>query len=160
MKMKHVKELHEDVREWGPKVSYYEYYGSVYISNIYYYIIYIYIYSVMSVYVIYESRLSALNKLRGFSPLANYTDRATAACRRSSCQSCGSWVSHGQHKGSRRPYSRFSRSSPLLFLANSSSNCTHEAEWTPFQTPLLLRKSGSAGNLSRTSGSAARNSDH
>jgi hypothetical protein len=26
------------------------------------------------------------NKLRGLSPLANYTNRATAACRRSSCQ--------------------------------------------------------------------------
>jgi hypothetical protein len=31
--------------------------------------------------------------------------------------------------------------------------------WTPFQT-LLLRKSGSAGNRIRTSGSVARNSDH
>jgi hypothetical protein len=26
------------------------------------------------------------NKLRGLSPRANYTDRATAACRRSDCQ--------------------------------------------------------------------------
>jgi hypothetical protein len=26
------------------------------------------------------------NKLRGFSPRSNYTDRVTAACRRSSCQ--------------------------------------------------------------------------
>jgi hypothetical protein len=26
------------------------------------------------------------NKLRGFNPPANYTDRATAACRRSYCQ--------------------------------------------------------------------------
>jgi hypothetical protein len=31
---------------------------------------------------------------------------------------------------------------------------------TPFQTPLLLRKSGSAGNWTRTSGFVARNSDH
>jgi hypothetical protein len=30
--------------------------------------------------------LFAQNKLRGLSPQANYTDRATAACRRSSCQ--------------------------------------------------------------------------
>jgi hypothetical protein len=29
-----------------------------------------------------------------------------------------------------------------------------------FQDPLLLRKSGSAGNRTRTSGSVARNSDH
>jgi hypothetical protein len=26
------------------------------------------------------------NKLRGLSPQANYTDRATATCRRSKCQ--------------------------------------------------------------------------
>jgi hypothetical protein len=26
------------------------------------------------------------NKLHGLSPLSNYTDRATAACRRSDCQ--------------------------------------------------------------------------
>jgi hypothetical protein len=30
----------------------------------------------------------------------------------------------------------------------------------PVPDPLLLRKSGSAGNLTRTSGSVARNSDH
>jgi hypothetical protein len=29
------------------------------------------------------------NKLRGLSPWANYTDRATAACRRSSANFCG-----------------------------------------------------------------------
>jgi hypothetical protein len=54
-----------------------------------------------------------------------------------------------------RPYSRFSRSEPLLFLPSSSSivfNCTPDQ--------LLLRKSGSAGNRTRASGSAARNSDH
>jgi hypothetical protein len=31
-------------------------------------------------------QIKANNKLRGLSPLANYTDRATAACRRSHCQ--------------------------------------------------------------------------
>jgi hypothetical protein len=30
----------------------------------------------------------------------------------------------------------------------------------PFPGPLLLRKCGSAGNLTQTSGSVARNSDH
>jgi hypothetical protein len=39
-------------------------------------------------------------------------------------------------------------------------NCTHKAEWTPIPDPLLLRKSGSAGNETRTSGSVAKNSDH
>jgi hypothetical protein len=28
-------------------------------------------------------------KLHGLSPRANYTDRATAACRRSDCEICG-----------------------------------------------------------------------
>jgi hypothetical protein len=34
------------------------------------------------------------SKLRGFSPLANHTDRVTAACRRSLCQllqTCVAW---------------------------------------------------------------------
>jgi hypothetical protein len=46
-------------------------------------------------------------------------------------------------------------------------SCTHEAEWTPFQTHycfpfffLSLRKSGGAGNRTRASGSVAKNSDH
>jgi hypothetical protein len=42
------------------------------------------LYQVGTVYLIlYETKT---NKLRGFSPQANYTDRETAACRRSSCQ--------------------------------------------------------------------------
>jgi hypothetical protein len=38
-------------------------------------------------------------------------------------------------------------------------SCAHEAEWTPFQTPLLFF-SDSAGNRTRASESAAKNSDH
>jgi hypothetical protein len=34
---------------------------------------------------------------------------------------CGKRVSHGQHNGSSRPYSRLSRAEPLLFLPSSSS---------------------------------------
>jgi hypothetical protein len=37
-------------------------------------------------------------------------------------------------------------------------NCTHEAEWAPFQTHYLFF--GSAGNRTQASGSAAKNSDH
>jgi hypothetical protein len=37
-------------------------------------------------------------------------------------------------------------------------SCTHEAEWTPFQTHYFF--SGSAGNRTRASGSVAKNSDH
>jgi hypothetical protein len=62
------------------------------------------------------------------SPRANYTDRATVACRRSKCQLLriegATWFAV-------LPYSRLSRPEPLLFL--SSLNSTHEAEWTPFQ---------------------------
>jgi hypothetical protein len=45
-------------------------------------------------------------------------------------------------------------------------SCTHEAEWTPFQTHYLFsffffsRKSGSVGNGTRASESVAKNSDH
>jgi hypothetical protein len=39
-------------------------------------------------------------------------------------------------------------------------SCTHEAEWTPVPDQLLLRKAGSTGNGTRTSGPVARNSDH
>jgi hypothetical protein len=35
------------------------------------------------VYKSIKQTLQQQNKLRGFSPPANYTDRATAACRRS-----------------------------------------------------------------------------
>jgi hypothetical protein len=38
-------------------------------------------------------------------------------------------------------------------------SCTHEAEWTPFQTHDIFF-SGSAGNRTRASGSVAKNSDH
>jgi hypothetical protein len=40
-------------------------------------------------------------KLRGFVPLANYADRETAACWRSSANFCGYRVLRGQRNGSR-----------------------------------------------------------
>jgi hypothetical protein len=99
------------------------------------------------------------SKLRGLSPRANYTDRATAACRRSQCQLF-------RIEGATWPAWRIPTAVSSDFYtgaATSSSkqllNCTHEAEWTPFQTQ-LLRKSGSAGNRTRISGSVARNSGH
>jgi hypothetical protein len=54
-------------------------------------------------------------KLLGLSPRANYTDRATAACRRSDCQLLRIRVPRGQRDGSLHQYSRFSRQEPLLF---------------------------------------------
>jgi hypothetical protein len=44
------------------------------------------------------------------------------------------------------------------FSINQLISCTHEAEWTPFQTHYLF--SGSARNRTRASGSVAKNSDH
>jgi hypothetical protein len=53
---------------------------------------------------------------------ANYTDRATAACRRSdSLLFADRGWPRGQRDGFLRPYSRFSRQEPLLFLSSSSS---------------------------------------
>jgi hypothetical protein len=56
-----------------------------------------------------------VKKIQGLSPQANYTDRATAACRRSSCQLLRMKVPRGKRDGSRRPYSRISNQEPLLF---------------------------------------------
>jgi hypothetical protein len=58
-----------------------------------------------------------------------------------------------------RPYSRFSRPDPLLFLPNISSVVLTRL-MDPVPDPVLLIKYGSAGNRTRASGSVARNSDH
>jgi hypothetical protein len=87
-------------------------------------------------------RLSAikaelLNKLRGLSPRANYTDEQPPLVGELCVNVYGERVPLGQRDGSLRPYSRPSRPDPLL-----------------------LRKSGSAGNRTRTSGSVVRNCEH
>jgi hypothetical protein len=38
------------------------------------------------------------------------------------------------HNGSLWPDSRISRPKPLHFFSKQLHSCTHEAEWTPFQT--------------------------
>jgi hypothetical protein len=95
-------------------------------------------------------------KLYGLSPLANYTDRPTAAdSRRSDCQLCGYRVPRGQREGSLWPYYRFSRQEPLLFYQVAPQ--LYLRVWVdPVPDTLLLRKSGSAGNRTRASGSVAR----
>jgi hypothetical protein len=71
----------------------------------------------------------------------------------------GLWVSRGQRDGSLRPYSRISRPGPLLFFRVAPQ--FYLQGWVdPLSDPLLLRKSGSAGNRTRPSGSVAKNSDH
>jgi hypothetical protein len=46
------------------------------------------------------------------------------------------------------------------FFFEVAPQLPHKAEWTPVPVPLLLRKSGSAGNRTQTSGSVGRNCDH
>jgi hypothetical protein len=100
---------------------------------------------------LYHSRKAKLHH-------SHYTDRETAACRRSDCQICGYRVPSGQRDGSLRPYSRFSRQEPLLFYQVApqlySRGCVD-----PFQTHYFFL-SGSGGNRTRASGSVAKNSDH
>jgi hypothetical protein len=74
------------------------------------------------------------NKPHGLSPRANYTDRATAASRRSGCQLL-------RIKGATWSAWRFLYGRILDFLDRSRYfsikyllSCTHESEWTPFQT--------------------------
>jgi hypothetical protein len=69
----------------------------------------------------YRPILSLKLKLRGLSPRANYTDRATAAVGDVSAKFCGYRVPRSQRDGSLRPYSRLSRPQLLLFLSSSSS---------------------------------------
>jgi hypothetical protein len=77
--------------------------------------------------------LKQQNKLRGLSPLANYTDRAIAEAN---AKFCGWTVLRCQHDGSQWAYSRFSRPAVmplyLFFLSflfvkglvkESGSNC-------------------------------------
>jgi hypothetical protein len=69
---------------------------------------------------------------------------------------CGERVPCGQRDGSLRPYSRISRPEPLLFLPSCSSR-----GWVDHVPDALIpRKSGSAGNRTRTSEPVARNSHH
>jgi hypothetical protein len=62
-------------------------------------------------------------------------------------------------KKSLRLYSQISTSEPLLFLSSSFSALLARLSG-PVPHPLLLRKSGSVENGTRTSGSVARSSDH
>jgi hypothetical protein len=94
-------------------------------------------------------------KLHGLSPRANYTDRATTACRRSDCQL---GVPRGQRDGSLRQYSRFSRQEPLLFYQVAPQ--FYSRGWVDPVPDPLLSFSGSAGNRTRASGSVAKTSDH
>jgi hypothetical protein len=76
-------------------------------------------------------------KLNGLSPRTNYTDRATAACRRSDCQLLRIEVPRGRRDASLRPYSRFSRQEPLLFYQVAPQ--LYSRGWVdPVPDPLLF----------------------
>jgi hypothetical protein len=98
-------------------------------------------------------------KLHGLSPRANYTDRATAACRRSDCQLMR--IEGATWSAWRIPsavFSRFSGQEPLLFYQVAPQ--LYSRGWVdPVPDPLLFF-SGTAGNRIRASGSVAKNSDH
>jgi hypothetical protein len=72
---------------------------------------------------------------------------------------CGQRVPHGQRDESLRPYSRLSRPEPLLFF-QLAPQLYSRGLLDLLPDSLLLRKSGSPGNGTRTSGSVARNSDN
>jgi hypothetical protein len=84
-------------------------------------------------------------KLHGLSPRANYTDRATAACRRT----CAKFAERGCHVVSvTYPYGRIlgflDRSRYFFFQA--APKLYSRGRVDPVPDPLLLRKSATAGN--------------
>jgi hypothetical protein len=97
-------------------------------------------------------------KLHDLSPRANYTDRATAACRRSDCQLLR--IESATWSAWRIPMGVFSvsRQEPLLFYQVAPE--LYSWGWVdPVPDPLPFFCS-SAGNRTRASGSVAKNSDH
>jgi hypothetical protein len=114
----------------------------------------------MPLYMFIHNLLNVLvqkTKLRDLSSRANYTDRATVSCRQVSAKFCGLRVLRGEHDGSLRPYSRFSSS---YFFFQVSPQLFSRGWVDPVPDPLLLRKSGGAGNGTRTSGSVTWSSIH
>jgi hypothetical protein len=91
-----------------------------------------------------------------FSPRAIYTDRATTACRRSQCQV---WRIEGGG-GCCMVSAAYSYGRNLGFLDRSRSSVVLTKLSGSHSRPTLLRKSGSDGNQTQTSGSVARNPDH
>jgi hypothetical protein len=111
---------------------------------------------------------SKKKKLHGLSPRANYTDRATAACRGSICQLVR--IESATWSVWRTPPAVFSvfYTGAATFLSSSSSVVLTRLSG-PRSRPItcflffcffFFRKSCSAGNRTRASVSVAKNSDH
>jgi hypothetical protein len=100
------------------------------------------------------------NKLRSLSLRANYTDKVTAACRWSYCHLLQ--IEDVAWSAWRIPYSLI-----IAFLDQSRyfsfqvASQLYSRGWVdPVPDLVLLKKSGSSGNRTWTSGSVARNSYH
>jgi hypothetical protein len=73
-------------------------------------------------------------KLHGLSPRANYTDRATAACRRSDCQFFADRGCHVVSVTDLYGHILSFLDKSRYFSIKKLLSCIHEAKWTPFQT--------------------------
>jgi hypothetical protein len=92
------------------------------------------------------------------SPRANYTDRSTAACRRSNCQLLR--IDGATWSAWRIPTAVFSVSRLELLLFYQVAPQLYSRGWVdPVPDPLLVFF-GSAENRTRASGSVAKNSDY
>jgi hypothetical protein len=95
------------------------------------------------------------------SPRANYTDWATATCRQNLVSTfVDREVSCGQRGESPTVVNLSFLDRSRYFSFKQLLIYSHKSWVDPVPDTLLLRKSGSAGNRTRTSGLAARNSDH
>jgi hypothetical protein len=89
-------------------------------------------------------------KLRGLIPQAKYTDRATAACRRSQCQTfagreCIAWSAQQIPTAVNFGYLDRSR----YFFIQVAPQLSSRGWVGPVSDPILLRKCGRAGNRIR-----------
>jgi hypothetical protein len=87
--------------------------------------------------------------LRGLSPRANYSNRATAACRRSQCQLL--WIENAAWSARLIPYGRIlGFLTQIRYVFFQVAPQFYSQGWVdPVPDPLILRKSGSAGNWTR-----------
>jgi hypothetical protein len=92
------------------------------------------------------------------SQLYRLRDRRLSAISVSTFSDRG--VSCSPHSKSLHPYSQISRLQLLIFLPSSFPIALTRLSGPLSRPPVLLRKSGSAWNRTRTSGSVARNSEH
>jgi hypothetical protein len=112
---------------------------------------------VVNIYIYCRQYRLNWTELHGPSPRANYTDRATAACRRSDCQRLR--INGATWSAWRIPTALFSvsRQEPLLFYQVAPQ--LYSRGWVdPVPDPTTVFFSGSAGNRTRASGSVAKNS--